>query len=80
MSQTLEKMRKVSEKKATFKMIVWRNYKENGAESAYMNPAPGPPIEGYEDQNFSREVPENSENLIEAYWRRRKLKKNILKF
>ena len=67
MSQILEKMRKVSKKRAKFKMIVSRNYKENGAESAYMNPAPGPPIEGYEDKDFTREVPENPENLIEAY-------------
>ena len=34
----------------------------------YVIPIPDPPIEGYKDEGFTREVPENSEDLISRNW------------
>ena len=48
----------------------WNEFDEEiikkSVPKVYMSPEAGPEIEGYQDQDFTHEVPENPENLIEG--------------
>ena len=42
------------------------SYILNAVDKCYMNPEPGPVIEGYQEENFEQEIEENEEELQEG--------------